>query len=212
MVWIYGGGFSTGSATIYPGDPFVIQSIARGTPIIFVNFNYRLGPLGFPQGREPTSKGLLNAGLKDQLVAMEWVQRNIHYFGGSKDKVTIFGESAGAVSLGTLMLNRDLSKLARAMIVQSGSPPVLPNFDAISKQALWDEFTSIASPDCTDQENAISTCLAHSDLSAIHSAISATYLIRRSFHGVLPSTGLEVSFQNFLRNCMLEGKASRRCP
>ncbi|KAJ7595465.1 Carboxylesterase family-domain-containing protein, partial [Mycena floridula] len=117
------------------------------------------------------SKGLLNVGLKDQLVAMEWVQWNIGYFGGDKDKA----KSAGAISLGTLMLNRDLSKLARAMIVQSGAPSSIPAFDPLSGQALWDKFVAVVSPNCTHKHDAISSCLAHSDESALLSAISATY-------------------------------------
>jgi carboxylesterase type B len=59
----------------------------QGTPVIYVNFNYRLGPLGFPQGREARNQGALNLGLKDQLAALKWVQLHIGTFGGDKDKV-----------------------------------------------------------------------------------------------------------------------------
>lgn len=62
----------------------------QGTPIIYVNFNYRLGPLGFPQGSRAAKDGILNLGLKDQLTALEWVQRNIHAFGGDAGKVSRF--------------------------------------------------------------------------------------------------------------------------
>lgn len=61
----------------------------QGTPIIYVNFNYRLGPLGFPQGSEADSKGALNLALKDQVAALEWVQHNIGAFGGDKSKVRV---------------------------------------------------------------------------------------------------------------------------
>ncbi|KAJ7586969.1 esterase 1 [Mycena floridula] len=172
MLWVYGGGFATGNAPQYSGEAFVTSSIGRGTPIIYVSFNYRVGPLGFPQGREATAKGLLNLGLKDQLVAMRWVQRNIKYFGGDKDKVTLFGESAGAISLGTLMLNRDMSKLARAMIVQSGAPGAPPLFDGLHRQADWDKFVSFASPNCTDPHSAISSCLNGSE--DVYPAVLAT--------------------------------------
>lgn len=60
----------------------------QGTPIIYVNFNYRLGPLGFPQGQEADNRGALNLGLKDQLAALEWVQLNIGTFGGDRSKVS----------------------------------------------------------------------------------------------------------------------------
>ena len=59
----------------------------QGTSVIFVSFNYRLGALGFPQGREAVRQGATNLGLKDQLVALEWIQQNIAKFGGDKNKV-----------------------------------------------------------------------------------------------------------------------------
>ena len=60
---------------------------SQGTPIIFVSFNYRLGPLGFPQGPEAVEQGALNLGLHDQWVALQWVQKNIALFGGDPCKV-----------------------------------------------------------------------------------------------------------------------------
>jgi carboxylesterase type B len=55
--------------------------------VIYVSFNYRLGPLGFPQGQEADNRGALNLALRDQLAALEWVQLHIGAFGGDKDKV-----------------------------------------------------------------------------------------------------------------------------
>ena len=62
--------------------------IHQGTPVIYVSFNYRTGPLGFPAGEEATSKKALNLGLKDQRVALEWIHHNIAAFGGDKTKVS----------------------------------------------------------------------------------------------------------------------------
>lgn len=59
----------------------------QGTPIIYVNLNYRVGPFGFPQGAEAMARGALNLGLKDQLAALSWVKQNIAAFGGDPDKV-----------------------------------------------------------------------------------------------------------------------------
>lgn len=56
--------------------------------MVYVNLNYRLGPLGFPTGSEALAKGLTNVGLKDQLAALQWVQANIASFGGDKTKVS----------------------------------------------------------------------------------------------------------------------------
>jgi hypothetical protein len=63
------------------------NAYAQGTPILFVSLNYRLGPLGFPQGPEAVERGALNLGLRDQWAALEWVQNNIASFGGDPAKV-----------------------------------------------------------------------------------------------------------------------------
>ncbi|TFY78808.1 hypothetical protein EWM64_g5204 [Hericium alpestre] len=89
MVFIYGGGFVAGQSSIMNGTGLVSRSIARGTPIVFVSLNYRLGPLGFPLGDEAARNGLLNLGLHDQLVALKWVHANIHAFGGDPKKVAV---------------------------------------------------------------------------------------------------------------------------
>ena len=60
---------------------------SQGTPVVYVNFNYRLGPLGFAPGREALEQNALNLGLRDQLAALKWVQDNIAFFNGDKDKV-----------------------------------------------------------------------------------------------------------------------------
>jgi acetylcholinesterase len=60
---------------------------SQGTPILLVSINYRLGPLGFPQGPEAVERGALNLGLYDQWTALEWVQVNIASFGGDPRKV-----------------------------------------------------------------------------------------------------------------------------
>lgn len=89
LFWTHGGGYQTGPASSFNGSALVAQSVQRGTPIIYVNFNYRLGPLDFPQGAEAASRGILNLALKDQLAALEWAQRNIGAFGGDKDKARL---------------------------------------------------------------------------------------------------------------------------
>ncbi|KAE9389992.1 esterase 1 [Gymnopus androsaceus JB14] len=118
MFWTYGGGFYEGSSTQYNASAIVAQSVARGTPIIYVNFNYRLGPLGFPQGQEAADRKVLNLGLSDQIAALTWVQENIGAFGGDKSKVTMFGESAGAGMTAIQFLNPDISKFARAALLR----------------------------------------------------------------------------------------------
>ncbi|KAF9497593.1 lipase [Pleurotus eryngii] len=140
MAWVYGGGFDFGDSSIYNASAIVAQSVIRGTPVVFVSLNYRLGPLGFPQGVEAQKRGALNLGLKDQLAALEWVQANIGLFGGDKSKVTIFGQSAGSISLSILFLNSNIKRLARAAIFESGFTATSLNFPASHREQSWANF------------------------------------------------------------------------
>ena len=65
----------------------MLIEIRQSTPILFVSINYRLGPLGFPQGIEAGRRKILNLGYHDQLTALQWIQDNIVYFGGDNTKV-----------------------------------------------------------------------------------------------------------------------------
>ncbi|KAK7040281.1 hypothetical protein VNI00_009748 [Paramarasmius palmivorus] len=159
MVYIYGGGFVKGSSTKFDGSPLVMRSIARGTPVIYVSFNYRLGPLGFPQGAEAEQRGALNLGLKDQLAALDWIKRNIAAFGGDPTKVTVFGQSAGAVSINILFLNSGLENFARGAILESGGAGTVFHFEASHRQNAWDLYVR-AVPECSGASaNDSFTCL-----------------------------------------------------
>lgn len=97
MVWIYGGAFVHGNSSyISYGPDYLLEK-----DVIYVSFNYRLGVFGFLSTEDLSCPG--NMGLKDQVLALNWVQRNIKYFGGDPDRVTIFGESAGASSVSYLL-------------------------------------------------------------------------------------------------------------
>lgn len=102
---IHGGGFALGSKTGTPTpgyDPVGLFEHAAANSdqgLVFVGLNYRLGALGFMSGSEIEKNGDLNAGLLDQRFALQWVQDNIHLFGGSKERVTLMGESAGGGSV-----------------------------------------------------------------------------------------------------------------
>ncbi len=113
MVWIYGGGFANGNAAVpvYDGHAFARDGV------VLVSFNYRLGVDGFALLPDvPANRGLL-----DQIAALEWVRDNIAAFGGDPRNVTVFGESAGAMSATTLLsLPRARGLFARA-VTQSGS-------------------------------------------------------------------------------------------
>lgn len=121
LVWIHGGAFVTGSGATpwYDGTSF-----ARRHDLVVVTINYRLGALGFLHladlgGEAYASSG--NVGMLDQVAALTWVRDNVAAFGGDPDNVTIFGESAGAMSVGTLMGMPAASGLFRRAVPQSGA-------------------------------------------------------------------------------------------
>jgi para-nitrobenzyl esterase len=128
MVWIHGGAFTggTGATPWYDGEAF-----ARNGDVVVVAINYRLGSLGFLQvghllGEAYADAG--SAGLSDQIAALEWVRDNIASFGGDPGRVTIFGESAGGMSVGSLLGSPRAQGLFATAIAQSGaaqnaSPP-----------------------------------------------------------------------------------------
>jgi len=121
MVWIHGGGFTTGTASFKMYDG---MNLAR-QGVIIVTINYRLGPLGFlshPLLSKESAHGVSgNYGLLDQIAALKWVKSNIKAFGGNPDLVTIFGESAGAGSVIDLMISPLADGLFQRAISESGS-------------------------------------------------------------------------------------------
>ncbi|TFK25301.1 lipase I [Coprinopsis marcescibilis] len=140
LFWTYGGGYVIGTGSFYNGSEIVAHSIRRGTPVIYVNFNYRLGPLGFPSGKEAFNRRELNLGVKDVLAALEWVHANIAAFGGDKDKVTIFGQSGGAVTIGILYFHSEFERLVRGAIFESGQANTASAFTATERESRWQGF------------------------------------------------------------------------
>ncbi len=120
MVWLHGGAFvfGAGSQTLYDGRLLATQDV------VVVTLNYRLGAFGFV-ALNAVSDGALPAtgceGLADQVLALDWVRRNIADFGGDPANVTLFGESAGAMSIGALLSTPMARGLFHKAIVQSGA-------------------------------------------------------------------------------------------
>ncbi|XP_076861709.1 uncharacterized protein ces2b isoform X2 [Brachyhypopomus gauderio] len=113
MVWIHGGGLSLGSASAYDGS--VLSAYEN---VVVVLIQYRLGLLGFFSTGDEHAPG--NYGLLDQVAALQWVQENIHSFGGDPGSVTIFGESAGGISVSLLLLSPLSAGLFHRAIAESG--------------------------------------------------------------------------------------------
>ncbi|KAH9030331.1 carotenoid ester lipase precursor [Lactarius pseudohatsudake] len=124
VVWIYGGGFEVGSSTLYDGGVIVNRSIALREPVIYVSMNYRVSAFGFLASQEVKDAKVGNLGLWDQRLALRWVQKYIHAFGGDPSKVTIWGESAGSISISLQMLANGGNNegLFLAAFMQSGAP------------------------------------------------------------------------------------------
>jgi para-nitrobenzyl esterase len=120
LVWIYGGGFSAGSTS----DPNYSGEQLAKKGVVFVSIAYRVGQLGFlahPElSAETTNHVSGNYGLLDQIAGLQWVQKNIAPFGGDPNQVTIFGESAGGISVSMLCASPLAKGLFTGAISQSG--------------------------------------------------------------------------------------------
>jgi para-nitrobenzyl esterase len=132
LFWIHGGGFShgAGSQPSYDGG-----ALAERGDVVVVTINYRLGALGYLYLGEHGGKewgAATNAGQLDQIAALRWVRDNIAAFGGDPAQVTIFGESAGAVAVATLLAMPDAKGLFSKAIAQSGTANRLGNTDTAS--------------------------------------------------------------------------------
>jgi para-nitrobenzyl esterase len=133
MVFIYGGGFIGGSAAypLYDGAKLAAEGV------VVVGLNYRVGIFGFlahPElSAESPQKTSGNYGLLDQIAALKWVKANIGAFGGDPDRVTVFGESAGAVSIALLMTSPLAKGLFERAILQSAAVLPLPELAAAER-------------------------------------------------------------------------------
>lgn len=160
---------------LYYNLSFIVEnSVKIGKPIIAVSLNYRVSGWGFLSSQEVTASGNTNIGLRDQRLALHWVQENIAAFGGDNNKVTIWGESAGALSVGfqlTAYNGRD-DGLFRAAIMESGGPINYNDFlVAADYQSQYDELVNL-----TGCSTAIDTlnCLRSAPFDIINSFFNTT--------------------------------------
>lgn len=121
IVWIYGGAFNVGSASManYSGEKLATEGV------VYVALSYRVGPLGFlahPDLTREGNGGSGNYGLKDQIAGLQWVKDNIAGFGGDPNNVTIAGQSAGSMSVALLQSSPATKGLFQRVMGMSGSP------------------------------------------------------------------------------------------
>jgi carboxylesterase type B len=121
MVWVHGGGYTTGASNKY--HPAGIVHGSQGS-IVLVTLNYRLNVFGFLASKEineSSANGAGNFGIQDQRLAMRWVQDHIAAFGGDSSKVTIFGQSAGGNSVMNHLAQEASRGLYSKAVIESGA-------------------------------------------------------------------------------------------
>ncbi|KAJ6453372.1 Alpha/Beta hydrolase protein [Mycena sanguinolenta] len=153
MVFIYGGGLWNGNINERTNEPdgLILQSVANGLPVVYVAMNYRLNVFGFALNDALNATDSLNVGLKDQRLALKWVQQNIEYFGGDPDQVTIFGQSSGALSV-TLQI-----------LAYGGTQPSPFNGALIESTALEANMTSTLTRDVFTDVAVLAGCAENGD-------------------------------------------------
>lgn len=150
MVFIHGGGHVQGSASLpyYDGE-----WLAQNKKIVLVTINYRLGQFGYLYLPEAGITG--NYGTRDQIKSLEWVKNNIENFGGNPDNITVFGESAGAVSVGMILAL--VPHLFHKAIIQSGS--ITFNAESMSADRASEQGNDFAEEiGCADADD-VAACL-----------------------------------------------------
>ncbi|RMZ87720.1 hypothetical protein DV736_g5057, partial [Chaetothyriales sp. CBS 134916] len=176
VVWIFGGGFEFGSTQLYDGTSLITKSVALGSPVVYVAMNYRVSGFGFLGGQELADEGSTNLGLRDQRLALQWVQDNIAAFGGDPSKVTIWGESAGSISAfdHTIINGGDNTyqgkPLFRGAIMESGSVVPAEPVTGVSAQNIYN--TVVESAGCSSADDTLA-CLRGKDYTTFLNAVNS---------------------------------------
>ncbi|KAJ5788039.1 hypothetical protein N7457_003029 [Penicillium paradoxum] len=171
MIWIFGGGWTQGATADprYNMSYIIEQSALNGKPVLGVSINYRLAAFGFLDSKEVRAEGNTNLALRDQRIAMRWVKKNIEAFGGDPNKITIWGESAGAYSVGAHLVTNGGNNegLFRAAIMDSGNAVGPPYNGTEWHQPMYDRIVERAG--CTNSSNSLQ-CLRELPYATLYSA------------------------------------------
>ncbi|XP_071500325.1 acetylcholinesterase-like [Diadema antillarum] len=187
MVWIHGGGFTSGSAMTYEYSGIPLVTVGD---VIVVAINYRLGVFAQFSTEDDVAPG--NYGMLDQVAALEWVYNNIEAFDGNKDDITIFGESAGAASVSFHLLSKLSRSFFNKAIMQSGTAlsPWAFNHDPERERRLSRELGDTFGCDTSTSEVLVA-CLKLQDADELREKAFALYNIGVGYPVTLDGTFLE---------------------
>jgi acetylcholinesterase len=184
LFWIYGGGFEFGSTQTYDATQLILNSLVQDKGIIYVAVNYRLGGFGFLPGKQIKADHSANLGLLDQRLGLQWVADNIYNFGGDPSRVTIWGESAGSISVFDQMAlyngnNKYNGKpLFRAAIMDSGSIVPADPVDCAKSQVVYNNVVQNAG--CAAATDTLA-CLRSVDYQTYLNAGMSPHLVHISY-------------------------------
>ncbi|KAK7756464.1 hypothetical protein SLS62_001690 [Diatrype stigma] len=170
MMFIHGGSFVSGSSRIaaYNG-----QHLAERQDVVLVTINYRLNIWGFPGAPNQTQ----NLGLRDQRLALEWVRDNIAAFGGDVDRITVFGESAGAGSVDVMSYAYTDDPIAAGYIAESGTAAQFATAAQAAEASQWYSVSSkVGCGDALAGADAVFACMQGVDAETIKAALPVTGL------------------------------------
>ncbi|XP_061181632.1 fatty acyl-CoA hydrolase precursor, medium chain-like [Saccostrea echinata] len=168
MVWIHGGGYVVGGAMSYDGS-----ALAKAGNVVVVTINYRLGLEGFLSFGDTLVKG--NYGIWDQILALRWIKDNIKDYGGDPNEVTIFGESAGGMSVSLLSLIPSNKGLFKRAIMQSGVANSLIAFQYGSRKSHREIGDLLGCPFDDVNSSSLLHCMRQVNMSKIVSATTAIF-------------------------------------
>ncbi|CAG7725730.1 unnamed protein product [Allacma fusca] len=177
MFYIHGGYFHLGSGLHYSGELLLDENI------VYVSINYRLGAFGFLTSGD----GILesNLGLKDMILALEWVQKNIRFFGGDPNRVTIFGESAGSGAVGFLVLSPLAKGLFNYAIGMSGTTMSPWSYQSFPQDTFLKYVTEINCTAPTTEESVL--CLKNKTAEELVAICQKTKWFVELVHPLFPA-------------------------